>query len=345
MENSFGAFLKQKRQEENLTQKELAKLLFVSESAVSKWEKNVAYPDITLLPQLSSILKVSEHELITASVDNKSREEKAQAKKWRTFSFTWSLFFYIVYGLALIPCFICNLAIEKTLSWFWIVLSSLILAFTFTNLPKLINKHKLIFIPLSQYLALVLLLGVVCLYNGGDWFFIPTLAVLFGLVCIFTPIYIAKFEVFEKIRKFNDFISIAVDFIMLNILLVAIFIYTNFVNLWYFELALPISLVVYLMLNILFAIRFLKINGLLKTSIILFLIEIFVYVPPILVKSNNSVFQAELDSANILRANLSSWQVNGCLENNIHLIIFLTLLFLALIFLVVGLICKRGKKS
>ena len=38
MENSFGEFLKQKRQEKNLTQKELAKALFVTESAVSKWE-------------------------------------------------------------------------------------------------------------------------------------------------------------------------------------------------------------------------------------------------------------------------------------------------------------------
>ena len=121
MEGDFGDFLKQKRQEKDLTQKELAKLLFVTESAVSKWEKNVAHPDITLLPKLSEILGVTEHELITASVDNKSREEKAQARKWRALSLSWSLFFYIAYAVALIPCFICDLAINKTLSWFWIV--------------------------------------------------------------------------------------------------------------------------------------------------------------------------------------------------------------------------------
>ena len=145
MENSFGGFLRQKRQEKNLTQKELSKLLFISESAVSKWEKDVAHPNITLLPKLSENLGVTEHELITASIDNKTREEKVQAKKWRMFSLSWSLFFYIAYVVALIPCFICNLAIEKTLSWFWIVLSALILAFTFTNLPQLI----LIFIFLT----------------------------------------------------------------------------------------------------------------------------------------------------------------------------------------------------
>ena len=218
MENTFGSFLRQKRQEKNLTQKELSKLLFVSESTVSKWEKDVAHPDITLLPKLSEILSVSEHELITASVDNNAREEKNQAKKWRAFSLSWSLFFYISYGVALIPCFICNLAINKTLSWFWIVISAFILAFTFTNLPKFIKKYKLILIPLSQYLALVLLLGVCCIYTGGNWFWIASLSILLGLIIIFAPIFTTKYEVFSKIKKYNDFISVSVDFLMLNIL-------------------------------------------------------------------------------------------------------------------------------
>ena len=154
MKTSFGELLKQRRQEKNLTQKELAKKLIVSESTVSKWEKDVAYPSITLLPKLSIILGVSEHEIITASLDKQSREEKMQAKKWRIFSFSWNMFFYISYIVALIPCFICDLAINKSLTWFWIVLSALLLSFTFTNLPTLIKKHKLILLPLSMFLSL-----------------------------------------------------------------------------------------------------------------------------------------------------------------------------------------------
>ena len=151
MEKSFGEFLKEKRQEKNLTQKELARELFISESAVSKWEKNVAHPDITLLPKLSVILGVSEHELITASVDKEARQEKVQAKRWRNLSKSWNLTFYILYGIALLTCFICNLAVNGTLSWFWIVFSALILAFTITNLPKFIKKLRLVFIPLSIF--------------------------------------------------------------------------------------------------------------------------------------------------------------------------------------------------
>ena len=348
MQNSFGTFFKQKRLENNLTQKELAKFLFISESTISKWEKDVARPDISLLPKLSEILGVSEHELITASIDSRAREEKSQAKKWRTLSFTWSLFFYISYIVALIPCFICNLAIDKTLSWFWIVLSALTLSFTFTNLPKLIKKHKLLLIPLFEFLALCLLLGVCCIYTKGDWFFIASLCVFLGLVIIFTPIYISKYKIFAKIKKYNDFISILIDFIVLNILLIVICGYTNSNGLadnnWYLKIALPIVAVIYLAINILLCVRFLRANKFVKTSIILFLINIFAYVPPIFIKTKNAGLQKEINGANIFKANFSVWKVDVSLENNVHLIICLTLLLLSAVFLLVGLIRPNKNK-
>ena len=347
MSKSFGAFLKSKRQEKNLTQKELAKLLIVSESAVSKWEKDVAHPDITFLPKLSEILGVSEHELITASIDEKSRAEKVQAKKWRTLSFSWSLFFYISYALALIPCFICDLAINKSLTWFWIVLSALILAFTFTNLPKHIKKHKLIFVPLSQFLALTLLLGVCCLYTGGNWFLIPTLSVLFGLIIIFMPIYLNKYKIFKKVRKYADFVSVGIDFVALSILLIVIDIfsvsngYAN--NHWFFKIGFPITLVCFLILNLLMAVRFLKVNKLLKTSIILFLIDLLYLVPPFL-KFKNPELQRELaQDMNIFKADFSNWALS--IDRNIHAIIALTLLGLAIIFLISGLILHYKRKN
>ncbi len=348
MKNSFGEFLRQKRQEKNLTQKELSKILFVSESAVSKWERDVAHPDITLLPKLSEILGVSEHELITASVDNKAREERAQAKKWRTLTFSWSLFFYIGYGITLLTCFIVNLAVNKTLSWFWIVLSALLLSFTFTNLPGFLKKHKLILLPLSSYLALVLLLGVCCIYTGGNWFWIPTLATFLGLIIVFMPIIISKYEIFAKIRKFNDFISIAIDFVFLGILLTVINVFTM-VNgysdaWWVWSIALPITVVVYLILNLLLSVRFLKINRFLKTSIILFLTNAFLYLPPLFLKSKNEALQREIDDANIFNANLLSWQGEQ-IETNIHLLICLTLLVLAISFLVVGMIRDAISKN
>ncbi|MBR6778560.1 MAG: helix-turn-helix domain-containing protein [Clostridia bacterium] len=348
MANSFGAFFKQKRQEKNLTQKELAQLLFVSESAVSKWEKNIAHPDITLLPKLAEILAVSEHELITASIDNKSREEKSQAKKWRTFSMSWSLFFYISYTIALISCFICNLVIDKTLSWFWIVASALLLAFTFTNLPKHIKKHKLVLIPLSMYLVLSLLLAVCAIYTDGNWFWVADLSVLFGLIVIFVPIYISKLKVFLKLKKFNDFVSLGIDFVALNILLVVINIFTISngynKNLWYFKIALPIVISIYLFLNLLLCVRFFKLNRLIKTSIILFLIDLLYLIVPF-INVKNLTLQREIDDVNIFKADFSRWIPELTLDNNIHLIIALSLLGLAILFLTSGLILHYFKKK
>ncbi len=338
MKNDFGTFFKQKRQDKNLTQKQLASLLFVSESTISKWEKNVAHPDITLLPKISEILEVSEHELITASVDEKSRTEKSQAKKWRTLSFSWGLFWYIAYALALIPCFICNLAIDKTLSWFWIVVCSLLLSFTFTNLPKIIKKHKLLLLPLCQFLSLCLLFGVCCIFTNGNWFWVATLSVFLGLVIIFVPIYIAKYKAFLKIRKYNDFVSIGIDFIVLNILLVVINLKTlTNSDWWYFSLALPVVSGVYLIINLLLCIRFIKINKLLKTSLILFLIDFILYLPPMFIRIKNPALQNEFNDINVLRANFSNWQIDN-VENNVHLIIFLSLLLISVVFFVVGLI-------
>ena len=47
------------RKEHHLTQEAFGALLGVSPQAVSKWEREEAYPDITFLPELSSLLGCS----------------------------------------------------------------------------------------------------------------------------------------------------------------------------------------------------------------------------------------------------------------------------------------------
>ncbi len=60
----FGAFLTQLRKEKNLTQQELADQLFVSNKAVSKWERGQSLPDISLLTPLAQSLGVTVAELL-----------------------------------------------------------------------------------------------------------------------------------------------------------------------------------------------------------------------------------------------------------------------------------------
>ena len=41
---TFGSFIKAKRIEKNYSQKDMAEQLFVTEGAVSKWERGISYP-------------------------------------------------------------------------------------------------------------------------------------------------------------------------------------------------------------------------------------------------------------------------------------------------------------
>lgn len=61
---AFGTFVATQRKEKGYTQKELADRLFVSDKAVSKWERGLSFPDISLLVPLSQALDVTVMELL-----------------------------------------------------------------------------------------------------------------------------------------------------------------------------------------------------------------------------------------------------------------------------------------
>jgi len=64
MEIQLSKKLKLMRRKNNSTQDELAMYLGISPQAVSKWERNEGYPDITLLPKIAGYFHVSVDELL-----------------------------------------------------------------------------------------------------------------------------------------------------------------------------------------------------------------------------------------------------------------------------------------
>lgn len=59
----IGEIIKAKRKERNLTQEELASILGISKAAISKWENEECYPDITHLPILAKTFNITIDEL------------------------------------------------------------------------------------------------------------------------------------------------------------------------------------------------------------------------------------------------------------------------------------------
>lgn len=61
----FGTFLSRLRRERGITQKGLAEKLYVSDKAVSKWERGASLPDISLLQPLADMFDVTITELLS----------------------------------------------------------------------------------------------------------------------------------------------------------------------------------------------------------------------------------------------------------------------------------------
>ncbi len=64
----FGSFLQQRRKELRLTQAELARILNVTDKAVSRWERGIGFPDIKLLEPLAEALELSLTELMQSRI-------------------------------------------------------------------------------------------------------------------------------------------------------------------------------------------------------------------------------------------------------------------------------------
>lgn len=63
MKLSIGNKIKALRRERGVTQEQLAASIGISFQAVSKWENDIALPDITLVPALASYFNISIDEL------------------------------------------------------------------------------------------------------------------------------------------------------------------------------------------------------------------------------------------------------------------------------------------
>lgn len=213
--NNFGKFIRKKREENNLTQKEMAAQLFVTESAVSKWERGVSYPDISLVSQICGVLHISEHELITASEDLDQKQMEKQAKSWVKMVRGYSVSMLVIYAVSLITCLIVNLAVEHRLSWFFLVLGGELVAFTLLSLPLYLKKYKLALTAGSFWASLSILLMICAVYTKGDWFFAAFWAVTFGLVLVFVPMILPGLPLSDGLYRQKALICLLLDSVLM----------------------------------------------------------------------------------------------------------------------------------
>lgn len=77
----IGSFIAQRRKELNMTQTELAQMLYVTDKAISRWERGVGLPDINTIEPLAQALQVSLVDLMQGKQTSEKMLDLQEAEK------------------------------------------------------------------------------------------------------------------------------------------------------------------------------------------------------------------------------------------------------------------------
>lgn len=72
---NMGDLICNMRKEKNMTQRELADKLNVTDKAVSKWERGISCPDVNTIPKLADLFSISSDELLRFQRNDRIAQE------------------------------------------------------------------------------------------------------------------------------------------------------------------------------------------------------------------------------------------------------------------------------
>ncbi|MBE6010488.1 MAG: response regulator [Lachnospiraceae bacterium] len=78
---TLGSMIRYLRKQSNMTQAVLAQKVGVTDKAVSKWERELSYPDISLFPRLADVLGVTADDLLREFIDEEKPSRLLQIFK------------------------------------------------------------------------------------------------------------------------------------------------------------------------------------------------------------------------------------------------------------------------
>ena len=78
---TLGMMISSLRKEKGMTQLELAEKMGVTDKAVSKWERDLSFPDINSIPKLAEIFEISVDELMQVKTETKENTGENKVEK------------------------------------------------------------------------------------------------------------------------------------------------------------------------------------------------------------------------------------------------------------------------
>jgi len=246
----------------------------------------------------------------------------------------------IVAGIFMIPilvCLIVDLASGEGLTWFFVVLVSLLVASSLLIVPLMARENKFLWTVAAFVPSLLLLLGVCCIYTRGRWFLVAATAALFGLAVVLLPIVVHRPPVAARLKNHKGVAVMAADTVLYALMMVSIglFVRDPYYNGAAFLLSLPCVALAWAVFALLRCPRY---NGLLKAgTCTAFLGACLFFAEPLI----SALFGAPLSLPAFAPLRWDAYTING---NVLWSTLLLSLLVGAVLTLV-GLLKERRKRK
>lgn len=242
-------------------------------------------------------------------------------------------------GILCIPilvCLIVNLAVGHALDWFFIVLTSLMVFASLVVVPLVVEKKKGLCTIGSFTVSLMLLLMTCAIYTKGDWFWVVSSSVLFGLSVVLMPYIAYNVPVGGFLKRHKGLFILGVDVILLFTMLLCIGIYVN--NTMYWKATPPIVMFTTGFVWVIFLVcRYLKVSKFIRAGITCILVGGFAFLIDYVIDmifDDNPVWPV---------MDFRTWNMET-LDGNIDWIILITFAVIGIILIGVGLIRTIKKK-
>ncbi|SDX95017.1 Putative zinc-finger [Ruminococcaceae bacterium YAD3003] len=205
------------------------------------------------------------------TIDEKIVKEKeevigTQAKFFKRKSALAGSIIGLIFSIPILVCLIVNLATGAGLTWFFIVLAGILVAASLIIVPLMVRENKMFMTMVSFTASVVLLLGVICIYSGGNWFLVPASATLFGLTMLFSPFIVSRRPVNAYVKNHKGLAIMCADTATFVLMMLAIGFYAGMRE--FFPMAFAVSMPLVAMAWAFFAIiRYLRFNACVKTGL------------------------------------------------------------------------------
>ena len=205
------------------------------------------------------------------TIDEKIIKEKEevinkQAKFFKRKSALAGSIIALIFSIPILVCLIVNLATGAGLTWFFIVLAGILVAASLIVVPLMMPENKMLTTMVSFTGSVMLLLGIICVYSGENWFFIAAASTLFGLTMLFAPFIAYRRPVKPYLKNHKGLAIMAAYTATFVLMMLSIGLYVGMSE--FFPLAFAISMPLVSMCWAIFAIiRFVRHNAMTKTGL------------------------------------------------------------------------------